>query len=550
MLTGGIAMHKILHNIVVRRILKIFLWIVGLFVGLSLLVGAGVAFILTPEQLTPLVERYANDYLDADVKMESIDATFFSTYPRIGIRIKNGYIVSHTFHSADSVEVSRRDTLLEFSELDAVSSLHFLLAGKIRIGQIYATDAVIRLHTDSIGRSNWQIIREKIDENQDSIANEEADTEVSLRRLWLDNAKFIYSDRHKNKFIKLGGLNLRADGNMDLKALSIDVNLTDTTTTIRIGNTRYLSRLALGLNGHLDYDIDNDYYQFKDAKLKVGVIDLDLGGWLHFDDDTMRMDLNYALSTPSAKTLFEYLPQNLISTPVDVRAGAVSLTGSLKGDYNENLSPVFSCNALIDSVNAKYEGMPYEIEDITAKVDVLADAQRPDSSFVNMDILHFKGAKTEVTAMVSVSSLLADPDVDCKVDAHIDLPTFTEIFPIANTEMRGDVDANISAHFKFSDIKEGFSDRIRAEGTLDIDSLHIENEQAGFSIAANAHVVFDGKDTLGIRSRVSDMNLQTKKLQLRVRNVRTRLKTIASRDSTILPTTTDDITIGRFYVKL
>ncbi len=536
-----------IKNSIIRRIVKILLWLVAIFVALSLLIGAIVGLVLTPERLTPIVEKYANEYLNAEVRMESVEGTFFSSYPRIGVRIHNGYIVSHKFHSGDSLTTSRRDTLVEFSYLRAALSIHSMLEGKIGISRLHATDAVIRLYTDTLGRSNWDIAREKIDAQIDTLSDSK--TEISLNRVWLENAKFIYNDRRKRNFVKLGGLDLRASGNMNLKELSIDLNLSDTTTTVRINNVRYLRRLALGINGHIDYDINNDYYKFENTKVNIGDVDLDLMGWLHLDSDTTRMDLKYALSTPSVNELFKYIPAELISAPVDIRSGSMNLSGSVVGNYSENVAPVFTCVAFVDSVNAKYENMPYDIEDFTAKFNFMADAARPDSSYANLDILHFKGGKTDVTAMVTVASLLEDPEVKCKVKAHVDLPTITEIFPIENTKMQGVVDADIDAHFRVSDVKNGRADKVTAVGKLNVDRLKVENDSTGFALEANANLRFDGKDTLGVRTKVDALQLRTKSLQVRVRDLRTRMKTYELRDTTVLPIVKDDMFVRRFFVK-
>lgn len=530
-----------------RRIVRFLFWCAVVFVALSLLVGVAVGLILTPERLTPIVEKYANEYLNAEVKMESVEGTFFSSYPRIGIRIHNGYIVSHKFHSDDTLSISRRDTLVEFTYLRASLSLHSMFEGKVCIDRLHATDAVIRLHTDSLGRSNWDITRDKTDIEQDTLLKTE--TGVSLDRIWLENSKFIYSDKRKKNFVKLGGLNLKASGNMDLKALSVDLELSDTTTTVKIDNVRYLRRLGIGVNGHIDYDITNDYYKFEDTKLTIGDVDLDLFGWLHLDRDTTRMDLSYALSTPSAHDLFGYLPSDLISAPVNIHSGNVSLAGSVKGSYGKDQMPVFTCSALVDSVKANYEGMPYDIEDFSAKFNLMADASRPDSSYANLDILHFKGGKTDVTAMVTIASLLDDPEVNCKVNAHVDLPTITEIFPISNTRMSGIVDADIDAHFRMSDIKDGQADKVMATGKLNVEKLKIVNDSADFVLEANANLKFDGRDTLGIRSKIDALQLKTKSIQVGVKDFRTRLKTYASRDTTVLPVVKDDVYVHRFFVK-
>ena len=78
------------------RIVKICLIV---FFSLILLLTGIVAFLInfifTPEKVTPVVERIASDYLDAEVKIGSVELTFFSTYPRVALDVKDGLVVSH-----------------------------------------------------------------------------------------------------------------------------------------------------------------------------------------------------------------------------------------------------------------------------------------------------------------------------------------------------------------------------------------------------------------------------------------------------------------------
>lgn len=65
----------------------------------------------TPEKLTPVVVQTANRSLNARVELGSVDLTFFSTFPRFGLRVKDGTLVSKALR--DTLW-QRRDTLVSF----------------------------------------------------------------------------------------------------------------------------------------------------------------------------------------------------------------------------------------------------------------------------------------------------------------------------------------------------------------------------------------------------------------------------------------------------
>lgn len=66
-----------------RRILKWSAIILGSLVGLFLLAATLIVWILTPAKLTPLVNRTASKYLNADVSSSRVELTFWSTFPKL-----------------------------------------------------------------------------------------------------------------------------------------------------------------------------------------------------------------------------------------------------------------------------------------------------------------------------------------------------------------------------------------------------------------------------------------------------------------------------------
>lgn len=61
-----------------RRMVKKTLWsLLVIWVFIVVVVGVGIHFIFTPAKLTPWVEKTANAYLDADVRIGNMELTFF-----------------------------------------------------------------------------------------------------------------------------------------------------------------------------------------------------------------------------------------------------------------------------------------------------------------------------------------------------------------------------------------------------------------------------------------------------------------------------------------
>ena len=97
-----------------KRVLKWTLWSLLALVVL-ILVGVTIAihFIFTPAKLTPLVEKTAKEYLNAEVHFGNIELTFFSTFPDFGIQLDDASVISGTFRdSTANSEPTMQDSLM------------------------------------------------------------------------------------------------------------------------------------------------------------------------------------------------------------------------------------------------------------------------------------------------------------------------------------------------------------------------------------------------------------------------------------------------------
>ena len=68
-------------------------------------------FIFTPEKLTPIVLKAANQNMNAQLDMDGVELTFFSTFPRFGLKLTDGTLVSKAVR--DTLW-ERSDTLVSF----------------------------------------------------------------------------------------------------------------------------------------------------------------------------------------------------------------------------------------------------------------------------------------------------------------------------------------------------------------------------------------------------------------------------------------------------
>ena len=123
-----------------RRVAKISLVALASLILLTGLVLGGVALVLTPARLTPLVNEYASRVLNARIGFDTVSLSLVRHFPNVGVRLKGGQIVSRAFEGLpDSLRAeipAAADTLLRFDEFTLALDLPQLLASRLVVRRI------------------------------------------------------------------------------------------------------------------------------------------------------------------------------------------------------------------------------------------------------------------------------------------------------------------------------------------------------------------------------------------------------------------------------
>ena len=98
----------------IRKLIRVSAITVGALLFTAFVVVAFVInYVFTSDKLTPVVLNVANRLLDADLKIERVELTFFSTFPQFGLKVDEGFLVSKVLN--DSLP-QKTDSLLAFKE--------------------------------------------------------------------------------------------------------------------------------------------------------------------------------------------------------------------------------------------------------------------------------------------------------------------------------------------------------------------------------------------------------------------------------------------------
>lgn len=548
-----------------KRVVKwSLLTLLSLFLLVSIAAGVAVYFIFTPSKLTPMVEKTAKEYLNADVHFGKIELTFFSTFPDFGLQMTNGTVVSNVFRNgADSVQT--RDSLMSIGScLVTVNPMAYLTKNRIVVKDFVIDHANIYAYVDSTGQANWDImLPSDTIVAADTVAGDSLATASGLRikNVRIRNGNLIFDDRSTRLYTRLTGLNLGVDGYLGLRRSRLKVNLSTENILFWQEGKLLVNHLALGIETGMRVNRDSLLYTLEKAVFDVNGVKFGVGGTLKADSVNRTLDvrLKYGIHIPTLKTLLDLVPDTILRKTDDVQVrGEVLCRGEITGLYGKKNIPLITSQFKIAGGYIKYPGMPSQIDSLNVDLDAFVDLQKEQPSYLQVKNFRVKGGGMDVDVAGDVDNLIEAPVVKAKMKALVNFADLTQIFPLADgITCAGNMDLSLQTHILVSDVVEANYGKMRVGGWLrmkdvDIfipkDSIVLNMKNAGIVFSTNRknEKTLQKTDLLNGIVGYSGLDVNVKgKVRLRMDTTYLTLRTSPLRDTTAVASMSSTLHLGK-----
>lgn len=518
------------------RILRV----AGIVLGALLLlvcIVAGIAanFIFTPSKLTPAVVEAANRSMKGHLELGSVELTFFSTFPRLGLRLTDGTLVSAALR--DSLWL-RPDTLLTFREAElVVDPVDYLKHRKVNIRRLMLDSARVYAFKDSDGRANWDLFETDTTALPTDTTTDTARLirEIAVRHVALRRTTVTFDDRQTRVFANLWDTDLDLTARLQKGCMRLAVDIRNRNILFWQDGELLLHRIAAHLRTAVELDRTQGLLTLHDALLDLNGTELDLKGKLRRDTSAraVAVDMEYGLHSPSLETVLNMIPESILKRDEVSAAGEVRIGGTIRGHYGHRSMPLVTLHAEIEEASAQYAGMPYGIDRLDARLTGQMDFMRREPSYCDLEIFRFQGAHTDVMAEASVHDLLGDPDISFKTRSTVDLTALARTFPLQDgVSIEGRAEADLALRCRLSTLRDRDFGRVRVKGRIVTDSLVLHDTNHDFRFSSNASLLFSGEDRLGVRAEVRDLDLQSPQLNSAFENLTASVRTGSLLDTT------------------
>lgn len=484
-----------------RRVIK---WCLFTLLSLIVIVLIGSAFVVnfifTPSKLTPLIEKTAKEYLNAEVRFGEVELTFFSTFPDFGLKMTDGVVVSNVFRDSVRPALGLDSLMSVKSCLVTINPMAYLLKNRIVIKDFVIDQPEIYAYVNPDGAPNWDVLR-----LSDTVETDITTTDTSafasgirLKNVRIQNGKLIFDDRSTQLYTRFTGLNVGIDGYLGRRRSKLNVNFSTENILFWQEGKLLVNRLALGFETGMRVNRDSLLYTFEKAVFDVNGVKFGVGGTLKADtvNRTLDVSLKYGIHIPTLKTLLDLVPDTILrkTDSIDVR-GEVLCQGEITGLYGKKNIPLLTSEFKIKNGYIKYPGMPSQIDTLNMEFNALVDLQKEQPSYLQMKHFCLKGGGMDIDIAGDVENLIEAPVIKSKIEALIDFGALTNIFPLVDgITCAGNMDMSVETDILVSDVMDANYGKLKLGGwcrmkNVDIfipkDSIVLNMKNAGIVFSTN-----------------------------------------------------------------
>ena len=457
--------------------LRALKWVIGIVLALVLLlvliVGAAV-WILTPERLTPLVEKYGTEFIDGEVKVKRVELTFWHTFPRLSLDVDSLEIISHSLRKLP--ESQRRqlpvyaDSLLSVNHFHGGVNIMKALVGEIALYDIEIDRPRVNLlDVDSLN-SNYNIFPPSTEE-PDTTPASIPDIQISRFRI-TGNAPIRYHSMADSLNLLL---NLASTSVSGENAPGYRLDFTASADT-RVNSLRF-NNLNIGMEGDIVWNHKKPYMvELRDFQAGINGVNTVVNTVIDFERDLTVEKLDFIMPLVEVNTIVGIIPPELRGELGKVVNNLkVGLQAKLLEPYVPAVEqfPSIELELTVPSGQVSYEQLHLEAFELAATARI--DGKNPDLSTVNLEKLHAIGEGVGFTLKGVADRLVSDPHVKGTFEgglsfAHLPRRLYSELQCTASGRLHADAEFDLRQSYLN---REQFH-RIRLTGDADLTNFRFD----------------------------------------------------------------------------
>lgn len=315
-----------------KTALKIIGWsLLGIVLTVIVAVSIAMYVVFTPARLTPIARQAAAEFITCPYEIGEVDLTFFSTFPRFGLRADGLLLINPK-------EGAQNDTVVEAGHLVAtVDVMEFVNHSNLHVHELTLSGASVNFFIAPDGSNNLDVFVS----SPDTIEEEDSEFSLPFKSLRVDGLRlqakgitFVDAKDTINASLGTTELSAKADS-WDEILLALDA--TDVCAELK-GET-YADHLHLELLTTLGMNLEKMHFDAQSLHLAINDFNLQMAGEVTLGDD-IDMDVRLTTDTWQIEPLLALVPKQFTQSIAGYNlSGAIALDATAKGKLGENKIP-------------------------------------------------------------------------------------------------------------------------------------------------------------------------------------------------------------------
>ena len=449
-----------------KRALQIIGWTL-LGIVLTVVVAATIVcyVVFTPERLTPIARQAADRFITAEHQIGSVDLTFFSTFPRFGLRA-DGLLIINPKAGAQN------DTVIAAPKLVAtVDVMEFLNHRNLHVHEAVLDDALVNFYIAPDGTTN---LTDVFVTSPDTTEEDTTAFSLPFKELRVDGlrvkARYItFEDAKDTISAALGETGLAASA---AKWSDMFVSLDAKDVCASLKGDRYADSISVRLDAPMAINLDSMHFAFRRAELAVNEFALVLSGSADIRD-SIALDLGLATKGKwQIKPLMALVPEKFAKSLSDLDVdGEAELEAVVQGFVSETQMPRVQAHLTLEDGEGSYKPLPYTLRDM--ELDANADIRLTEGEISNVEI-HRLAAKTKDSKLAAngrIEDLMGDMLLDLALNLDANLPDFAYFLP-EKMDLSGRAKGAAKARIRLADLTAMRLEKGKISADLDLKNIH------------------------------------------------------------------------------
>lgn len=447
----------------------------GSLIAVIAAIVAMALWILTPARLTPLVEKYANGYLNADIQVGKVELTLRRHFPLLELNVDSLTVISKSLESINTWQRAAlpayADTLLDVPHLSGGINLASLLTGRIDLHNVELVRPTINIvYTDSL-TGNINIAP------TDSMPADTSATvlpEISINR-------FMITGEAPIRYFSLADsidaeLTIRASA-LTSDGLPVYEISTQATAIAGMGSILPRTSAELGIDGKIHWNPHMPMHiGLSDCRISLGELaaTLDISADMTGESPTIK-ELGLKLHPTRLTDIIELLPEawghELRSLESDM---LLSGSARLLKPYipASGQLPCVSVSLDIPDGQLDYEQIHILKGGIGIDCDIIGDSLKASS--VNIRRLHTQGKAMDLAVTATIREPFHDPLISGNFSGHINMSSLPQsLKKLLPVTISGIIKGDTGFRFRMSHLNMRSVHRIKMDGRLQLSDLDI-----------------------------------------------------------------------------